>query len=166
MLRLGEPFRKPSACIRLRRNKGSAPVETVSKEVVMNRVVVVATMAVFITGAVLVAHSQDEIRMLAGFDMTVARTAKGVSLTCVAGCAWKTLAFTVGEKPTPVNENGMVDSTGNPENAGSLLLRFGTDKEGVTLSCDRGCAWRTLGWRARPDGTGARVNEYGMAARK
>jgi hypothetical protein len=132
----------------------------------MTRIVVVATTAVFLTGVVLVAHSQDDATMLARFDMTVARTAKGVSLTCAAGCAWKTLAFTVGEKPTPVNANGMVDSTGNPENAGSFLLRMSTDKDGFTLSCDRGCAWRTLGWRARPDGAGTRVNEYGMAARK
>jgi hypothetical protein len=133
----------------------------------MNRVVVAATMAVFITGAAPAAHSQNrDATMLTGFDITVARTARGVSLTCAAGCAWKTLEFTVGEKPTPVNENGMVDSKGNPENAGSLLLRIGTDKDGFALSCDRGCAWRTLGWRARPDGTGVRVNEYGMAARK
>jgi hypothetical protein len=60
----------------------------------------------------------------------------------------------------------MVDSTGNPENAGPFLLGIGTDKDGFTLSCDRGCAWRTLGWRARPDEAGVRVNEYGMAARR
>jgi hypothetical protein len=132
----------------------------------MNRVVVVATVTVFITGAGLVAHPQDEARMLAGFDMTVARTAKSVSLTCATGCAWKTLEFTAGEQPTAINEYGMVDSMGNQEDAGSLLLRIGTDNEGFTLSCDKGCAWRTLGWRARPDGTGSRVNEYGMAARK
>jgi hypothetical protein len=53
----------------------------------MTRVIVVAATAAFLTGAALVAHSQDEARMLAGFDITVARTAKGVSLTCAAGCA-------------------------------------------------------------------------------
>lgn len=132
----------------------------------MNRAVGVSIMAVFIAGAALVARSQDEARMLAGFDMTVARTAKGVSLTCAAGCAWKTLEFTVGEKPTPVNENGMVDPTANPEKTGSLLLRIGTDKDGFALSCDRGCAWQTLGWRFLQDGTGTRVNEYGIAARQ
>lgn len=132
----------------------------------MNRVVVVAILTVVIAGAALVVRAQDEGTMLAGFDITVARTAKGVSLTCAAGCAWKTLAFTVGKEPVPVNENGMVDSTDNPARAGRLLLRIGLGTDEFALSCDRGCAWRRLGWQVRQDGAGTRVNEYGMAPRK
>jgi hypothetical protein len=130
----------------------------------MNRIVV-AMLAVVIAGAALVVRAQDEGAMLAGFDITLTRTAKGVSLTCAAGCAWKKLAFTVGREPVPVNENGMVDPD-NAAKAGRLLLRIGTDREGITLSCDKGCAWRTLGWRAYPDAVGTRINEYGIATRK
>jgi hypothetical protein len=102
--------------------------------------------------------------MLAGFSITVARTPQGVALTCEKGCAWKTLTFSLTGKPTPVNANGMADDkTGNPENGGSFLLRFGADETGFTLSCDRGCAWRTLGWMYPANGKPVPINEYGMS---
>jgi hypothetical protein len=131
----------------------------------MNRIVV-TMLAVVVAGAALVVRAQDEGTMLAGFDITLTRTAKGVSLTCAAGCAWKALEFTVGKEPVPINENGMVDPTDNPAKSGRLLLRIGLGKDEFALSCDRGCAWRRLGWQARQDGAGTRVNEYGMAPRK
>lgn len=132
----------------------------------MRRFVVAATIVAFVSG-VAFAVSQDEFYMLAGFDMAVARTSKGVSLTCNAGCAWKTLEFSLGSKPTPVNEKGLAgDKTSNPEKDGNFLIRFDTKDDGFTLSCDRGCAWRTLGWNFPKSGTATRINEYGMVAHR
>jgi hypothetical protein len=104
--------------------------------------------------------------MLAGFNMTVARTSKGVFLTCERGCAWKTLEFAFAAKATAVNEVGMVDDKGNPEKFGKFLIRFATEHNGFLLSCDRGCAWRTLDWRFLANGVAVPINEYGMANRK
>ena len=113
------------------------------------------------------ALTQDEFVMLAGFNITVTRTPKGASLTCEQGCAWKTLAFTLGSKAMAVNDNGMTDDkTGNPEKSGRFLIRFGIDDKGFLLSCDRGCAWRTLGWSFPANGKAVRINEYGMVNKK
>jgi hypothetical protein len=111
-------------------------------------------------------RSRGTSRCWPAFDITLTRTAKGLSLTCAAGCAWKALEFTVGKEPVPINENGMVDPTDNPAKSGRLLLRIGLGKDEFALSCDRGCAWRRLGWQTRQDGAGTRVNEHGMAPRK
>lgn len=146
----------------------------------MRRVVLGSAILAFMAGGVLVAqHASGETQaprtagprsqelMLAGFDMTVARTDKGVSMTCEQGCAWKTLAFPLATKPTPVNEYGMAgDRTDNPEKAGHFLIRIGTKDDRFALSCDRGCAWRTLGWTFPPAGTAVHVNEYGMSEKK
>ena len=109
-------------------------------------------------------RAQDEFKMLSGFDITVARTPQGVSLTCEKGCTWDRLTFSLTSKPTAVNANGMADDkTGNPENEGLFLLRFGADDKGFKLSCDRGCAWQTLGWIYPAHGKPVPINEYGMA---
>ncbi len=100
--------------------------------------------------------------MLAGFHITLARTSQGVSLKCDQGCAWKTLEFSKKAKPTAINEFGMADDqTGNREKRGAFLIRIGTEDGRFALSCDRGCAWQTLGFSLSDKPTG--INEYGMA---
>jgi hypothetical protein len=127
----------------------------------MKRGPVVAVMVLCVARAA-AAAPQHEFG-LAGFDIAVTRTAKGVSLVCKAGCSWKTLDFTPGTKPTPVNEDGMADDKPTePGKAGTFLIRFGINDDGFQLSCDRGCAWRTLGWTLPEKGAPTRINEYGM----
>jgi len=140
----------------------------------VRRTVIVSAIVTLMTGSARVALAQDERvalaqdewKMLAGFRMTVAHTSKGVSLTCEKGCAWKTLEFPFAAKATAVNESGMVNDKGNPERSGNFLIRFGTEPRGFLLSCDRGCAWRTLGWGFPANGVAVPINEYGMAKRK
>ena len=127
----------------------------------MKRGLVVAVTVLFVAGA---AHAALQYEFgLAGFDIAVMRTRKGVSLVCKAGCSWKTLDFTPGSKPTPVSEDGIVeDKPTDPGKAGTFVIRVSTDDDGFHLSCDRGCAWRTLGWTFPAKGASTRINEYGI----
>jgi hypothetical protein len=87
-----------------------------------------------------------------------------VSLTCEkGGCAWETLSFSLGTKAVAVNDYGMA-APGNPESRGKFLIRFGTDDKGFALTCDRGCAWRTLGFPAT--GKPVPIDQHGTANRK
>ncbi len=141
----------------------------------MRRCVIVSAIVTLMTAGAIVGVAQtrpapaplDEARMLAGFKITVARTDTGVSLTCEeGGCAWDKLSFSLSGKPVAVNDYGMAGSPDNAERKGKFLIRFATDSNGFALTCERGCAWRTLGWGFKPIGVAVPINEYGMAAKK
>jgi hypothetical protein len=132
----------------------------------MRRAAMLSVVIAMMAAGALIAVAQDEWSMLAGFNITVARTEKGVSLTCETGCAWKTIEFSFAAKGTDVNEFGMVHSKNNPAKSSKFLIRFGIEDNGFLLSCERGCAWRTLGWGFRANGVAVPINEYGMANKK
>jgi hypothetical protein len=136
------------------------------------QIAVLAAIAVTL-GSALSAFAQDtQVReraaalatsaTLAGFHVTVARTNNGVTLPCKTGCAWKALTFALPGKPTTVNANGIAGKD-NPEKEGMFLLRVGVDDWGFQLTCDRGGAWRKLGWVYPPNGKAVTINEYGTA---
>ena len=139
----------------------------------MRRAVIVSAVVMLMTAGALVVFAQtrpapaplDEARMLAGFHITVARTSDSVSLTCEkGGCAWEKLSFPFSSKAVAVNDYGTAGSPTNPENKGKFLIRFGKGEKGFAVTCERGCAWQTLGFAATA--TPVPINEYGMANKK
>ncbi len=136
-------------------------------------VVIMAAVASMITGWALTGLAQNrqdptavtEQKALAAFKITVARTSDGVSLTCEkGGCAWGQLSFSFSGKPIAVNDYGMAGTAGNPESKGKFLMHFGAENDTFALTCERGCAWKTLGFPATA--TPVPIDQYGMANKK
>lgn len=131
----------------------------------MKRLVIALTLAavsMIAAGTVAAQAPQAGSTALSQFTITVAKTSPdGVSLTCEKGCSWKTLAFRLTQTPTPIDANGMrMDEALSPQNADGFLIRIGTDSKGMALSCDKGCAWKTLGFSVR--GTPTPIDQMGM----
>ncbi len=131
----------------------------------MKRNVVLMAVLALITGWALTGLAQNQQKPLAAFNITVARTSEGVSLTCEkGGCAWEKLGFTVGNKPVAVNDNGMASSPDNPEANGKFLIRFSIESNNFALTCERGCAWQTLSFPATENPVP--IDQFGTASKK
>jgi hypothetical protein len=92
--------------------------------------------------------------------------ANKVKLVCKEGCAWNKLSFhCVVGCDQDVNYYGMMTS---PQNEDGQLAAFVVNihraEDQVLLSCDTGCAWKTLSFRQPPKGQSQTVDAYGMTS--
>ena len=136
----------------------------------MTRGAIIITVVALIMGSASMGRGQTrqdptavtEQKVLAAFKITVVLTPGGVALTCEkGGCAWERLSFPFSSKAVAVNDYGMAGTPGNPESKGKFLMHFGSDNEAFALTCERGCAWKTLGFAAT--GTPVPIDQHGMA---
>ena len=150
-------------------------VRLARKERVMRTVIIGVTAAMLGVVSVLSnAQGSRELQQpkpdaadLAGFSIAVGRTSEGVALTCESGCAWTTLTFGCAEKKactSTVNAIGMTADEKTAARSGSFAFTVQGTRDGVTLACERGCAWKTLTVGCGEKKTCASsVTEYGMA---
>lgn len=117
----------------------------------------VCTLFVFIANNSLIAQSAE-----ADFLIVIKSTDNGVELNCIQGCDFKELSFSYGEKPEPVNNNGMTSLTTDlaRQNAGDIpsdyfLFTVEKNGEGALLKGIHGTYWKTLEIKHNPNLTQA-----------
>jgi hypothetical protein len=107
---------------------------------------------------------KDQPEEPAHFVFTIENTAKGVSLACENGCAWKTLGFPLHEAEVFIDQNGMVDDkTNRREGTSGFLVGIASRDGKMELSCKAGCAWETLSYA--PASSAHKIDEMGVWAK-
>ncbi|PCE63166.1 M56 family metallopeptidase [Sediminicola luteus] len=100
------------------------------------------------------------------FRILMQKTEKGIAMTCLEGCAWKTLSFNLDNRSNQlIDAYGMADpqepkSANDPDLAYFEFSLAETDK-GIALSGRKGVAWIDLSFGLKPNQE-AYVNQEGV----
>lgn len=83
-------------------------------------------------------------------------------LNCNKGCAWNELGFhhNVNDVQT-INFNGMVHSS-EDNISDEFSINIQREEEQIVLSCERGCAWKSLKFRIPANGQKQTFDAYGV----
>ena len=111
-------------------------------------------------------ESQQLAPELTGFMLTLQRTIDGVAVACEAGCGWQSAIPTTvrctTRKPCLTVTDTRVGVKVSANHA-AFAITVDVSSTGMTLTCQRGCAWKTLTHdcqSATP--CSVRVSEYGV----
>lgn len=101
------------------------------------------------------------------FQLKMEKTAEGVKINCLQGCAWTELTFSKNEhQPQIIDEYGMVDAKKkNPVKESDQLADFSISviktQEGIELKGEKGTAWTELTF-SKNENQPQVINQNGM----
>lgn len=105
----------------------------------------------------------SEDKMLNDFKISLQASDSGMNLTCLNGCAWKSLSYECPENQCNVNiDNYGMNGTGETKER-DFVINIQNNGNTFNLVCDTGCAWKTLDLRGVIPNSTTYIDTYGLS---
>jgi hypothetical protein len=77
------------------------------------------------------------------FSIVVDASGPGISATCDAGCAWKTVTGEYSQPSYRITDSGIHPGPGAAQHT-AFSIEVVTTRPGVAATCTTGCAWKNV----------------------